>query len=58
MSMEAALSLIGSFTQARTKLSHNASFGRFLYTLDFDTSGLVIGASIQVRLHGLSDLNR
>lgn len=47
MSMEAALSLIGSFTQARTKLSHNASFGRFLYTLDFDTSGLVIGASIQ-----------
>lgn len=46
--MASAQSVIESFMSARTKLSHNASFGWNLYTLNFDVYGLVIGANIEV----------
>ena len=47
--VDAALSLVESFTHARTILSSNASFARLLYTLQFDSFGLITGLSIQVR---------
>jgi len=49
--MTSAQSVIESFMNARTKLSHNASFGWNLYTLNFDVYGLVIGANIEVGNH-------